>query len=137
MHKPTINLVHALIQSVRDKNLLSEAHSITKDTESKSVAGKVLEYTELELYNTIMDAAVASADFRKKVFEPGYPIEAEDKISRKIGYMNSQWNLGDAIRGGFRSATIISDYIDKYCDLDNNATILDFGCGSLRVRAGI
>ncbi len=87
----------------------------------------------MQLYRYIMGAAAASADFRQKVFEPGYPTESEDKISTKIGYMNSNRNLGEAIRDGFYGAMLISNYIDTHCDLEENANILDFGCGSLRV----
>ena len=86
----------------------------------------------MQLYNIIMVAAAASADFRAKVFSPGYP-ETSGKIIYNIGYMNSEMDLSVAMRSGFYNANVINDYIDKYCNLEEGDNILDFGCGSLRV----
>ncbi len=120
-----LNLLDLLIASVREKGLLSEAYSINKAAES--LVGAEPPDPPWKLLVLIVDAALASADFRAKVFQPGFPVEIG-----KIGYM-SDVDLRYAIAGGFQDAGMVADYIGKYCDLPGNADVLDFGCGTLRV----
>jgi SAM-dependent methyltransferase len=120
-----LNLLDLLIASVREKGLLSEAYSINKVAEP--LAGTEPPDPPWKLLVLIVDAALTSADFRAKVFQPGFPVEIG-----KIGYM-SDVDLRYAIAGGFQDASMVADYIGNYCDLPGNADVLDFGCGTLRV----
>lgn len=124
-----MNLIEELIKSVREHGLLDEAYSIAKAArmEGVTVHPWVLFEHPWELLTLIHNAAVAAEDFRKKVFKPDYPVEIG-----KIGYMSDQ-DLNYAIRGGFNCAAIVANYIERYCNLPKNASILDFGSGTLRV----
>lgn len=127
-----MSLVERLIRSVHQQGLLEEAYSVNnamKQIPGGAVAVHPWESFEgsQEQLTLVLSAAVASDDFRKKVFQPSYPVEIG-----KIGYMSDQ-DLGYAIRGGFNCATLVADYMNKYCSLPQNAEILDFGSGTLRV----
>lgn len=129
-----MNLIEILIDSVHEKNLLEEASSIGKGADSLSgwrgpgvAAPWGLPGRTLELLASILKAAEISDEFRKKVFQPGYPAAIG-----KVGYM-SDIDLKYAISGGFNCAALLADYMEKYCGLQRNANVLDFGCGTLRI----
>lgn len=124
-HTGKRDLLDSLIASVRRKGLLSEAYSIAGLAEPPG--GVEAADPPWQLLVVIVDAALASSDFRARVFQPGYPEEIG-----KVGYM-SDVDLRYAIAGGFQDARMVADYIARYCDLPAKADLLDFGCGTLRV----
>ncbi len=127
----SINLVEALVEAALEKDLLREAYEITAGLMLAPVRGKAPLYLR-KLASTVIGAAAASPAFRQKILEPGFPVEADDKISVTVGYMNSDRQAGQAVTAGFWLADMTAEYMND-CELPAGAKVLDFGCGSLRV----
>jgi hypothetical protein len=106
-HAGNKDLLDALIASARRKGLLGEAYAIAGLAEPPDgVEGSDPPW---KLLVVIVDAALASSDFRARVFQPGYPEEIG-----KVGYM-SDVDLRYAIAGGFQDARMVADYMARYC----------------------
>lgn len=121
-----MSLLKALVDSVCDRGLLDEACAILKVTPPAGDADAD-PALQSRIFGLVADAAILSAGFREKMFKPGYPENLG-----LIGYMSDR-DLRYAVTSGFSNAAKVFEYIEKYCQLPDGASILDFGCGTLRV----